>query len=96
MLFFDQSYLSKVECDAPQHCCKNGNQGCEGKCIPELWINDGEEDCDDGSDEKGMWKFEINKFLISVWSLECKSTCKNVCFFSVAYTFSNVKPTNFI
>ena len=49
--------LSKVTCDAPQHCCQNGNQGCEGKCIPEGWIDDGEKDCDDGSDEKGTWSF---------------------------------------
>ena len=45
--------FSKVTCDAPQHCCKIGDQGCEGMCIPESWINDDEEDCDDGSDEKG-------------------------------------------
>ena len=45
--------FSKVRCDAPQHCCKIGDQRCEGMCIPESWINDDEEDCDDGSDEKG-------------------------------------------
>ena len=45
--------FSKVRCDAPQHCCKIGEQGCEGRCIPESWIKDDEEDCDDGSDEKG-------------------------------------------
>jgi hypothetical protein len=48
----NQSYLSKVKCDAPRHCCQNGDQGCEGRCIPELWTNDNEKDCDDGSDEK--------------------------------------------
>ena len=42
-----------VSCDAPQYCCKNGDQGCDGRCIPESWIQDGKEDCDDGSDEKG-------------------------------------------
>ena len=56
-VFIDQSYLSKVPCDAPQHCCQNGDQGCEGKCIPEKWIDDGEKDCDDGSDEKGTCSF---------------------------------------
>ena len=53
-VFTDQSCLSKATCDAPHHCCQNGDQGCEDKCIPDEWINDGEEDCDDGSDEKGM------------------------------------------
>ena len=51
-------FFLKVSCYAPQHCCKNGDQGCEGRCIPESWINDGEGDCDNGSDE-GMWKFKI-------------------------------------
>ena len=45
-------FFSKVRCDAPRHCCKNGDQGCEGRCIPESWIKDGGKDCDDGSDEK--------------------------------------------
>ena len=46
-------YLSKVTCDAPRHCCQNGDGGCEGRCIPESWIDDGDKDCDNGSDEKG-------------------------------------------
>ena len=50
-------YLSKVSCDTPRHCCQNGDQGCEGRCIPESWIDDGDKDCDDGSDEKGMCSF---------------------------------------
>ena len=56
-VFSNHSHLSKVKCDAPRHCCKNGIIGCEGRCIPESWIIDGEEDCDDGSDEKGRCKF---------------------------------------
>ena len=67
-VLIDPSYLSKVPCDAPRYCCQNkvipnGDQVCEGMCIPESWINDGDEDCDNGSDEKGRWKFEINNFL---------------------------------
>ena len=56
-VFTYQFYFSKVTCDAPRHCCLNGDQGCKGKCIPESWTNDGAEDCDDGSDEYGRWKF---------------------------------------
>ena len=51
--FIDLSFLSTDYCYAPQFCCQNGDQGCEGQCIPELWIKDGEDDCDDGSDEYG-------------------------------------------
>ena len=53
MFLLIRFFLSKVTCDAPRHCCQNGDQGCEGKCIPESWIKDGEDDCDDGSDEYG-------------------------------------------
>ena len=58
----DPSYLSKVPCDAPRYCCQNkvipnGDQVCEGMCIPESWIDDGDKDCDDGSDEKGTCSF---------------------------------------
>ena len=58
-VLIDQSYLSKVPCDAPQHCCQyaSGSGWCKGRCIPESWINDGDKDCGDGSDEKGMYFF---------------------------------------
>ena len=58
-IFIDLSYLPKVKCDAPRHCCQSGENGCEGRCIPESWIIDGEEDCDDGSDEKGRCFYQI-------------------------------------
>ena len=48
------SYLLKslilVSCDA-RFCCESGIQGdqkCKGKCIQEIQINDGIEDCKDG------------------------------------------------
>ena len=59
-MVFNRSYLSKVTCDAPQHCCENVDQGCKGRCIPESYINDGGQDCDDGSDEKGTCSFLCN------------------------------------
>ena len=58
-VFTDQFFSSKVTCDAPRHCCQSVDQGCEGKCIPESWINDGAEDCENGSDEYGRWKFKV-------------------------------------
>ena len=64
-VLIDQSYLSKVTCDAPRHCCQNGRYGCEGICIPGSWIDDGEKDCDDGSDEKGTCSFVYCKVRIT-------------------------------
>jgi len=58
-----------VTCDAPRHCCQNGDQGCEGRCIPESWINDGDEDCDDGSDEKKVCRTSTDCF----GNLQCGS-----------------------
>ena len=42
-------------CDPPMFCCKYGDmgeQGCQGLCIPDSFINDNETDCSDGSDEQ--------------------------------------------
>ena len=52
----------------------NGDQGCEGKCIDEYFIMDGNEDCDDGSDEKGMWKFKIFARLICILRIDLNGT----------------------
>ena len=46
-----------VICDAPSFCCKEGDNGCEGKCAKESWINDGNPDCKDGSDESQPLKW---------------------------------------
>ena len=43
-----------MACDAPRFCCESGVQGdqeCQGRCIAEIYINDGNKDCDNGADE---------------------------------------------
>ena len=47
----------QMNCDADQFQCKVGdckysdNDNCNGPCIQSSWVNDGEADCTDGSDE---------------------------------------------
>ena len=45
-------YLFIVTCAATRFCCKNGTNGCEGRCMSLGVVNNGKSDCDDGSDEK--------------------------------------------
>ena len=52
--------ISSVICNAPRFCCNGNDQGengCKGRCIPEIFINDGKKDCDNGSDEEGSSMF---------------------------------------
>ena len=49
-----------MNCDADQFECIAGdckysdNNNCNGPCIKSSWVNDGEPDCTDGSDEENF------------------------------------------
>ena len=45
------------EFDCKEAGCTNpDNEECKGTCIPKSWVNDGEEECADGSDEEAISK----------------------------------------
>ena len=50
-------FSTETRCGADQFECKAGvcifsnNNNCDGPCILSSWVNDGAEDCSDGSDE---------------------------------------------
>ena len=54
--FIALNLTSTVACNAPYvFCCKSGvlgDQECQDLCIKESKINDGNKDCDNGSDEE--------------------------------------------
>ena len=51
------NFSTETRCGADQFECKAGvcifenNNNCNGVCILSSWVNDGAEDCSDGSDE---------------------------------------------
>ena len=54
-------------CDAPNFCCESGVQGdqeCKGRCIDEWQINDGYEQCSNGSDEG------VSGILYRIWMMK--------------------------
>ena len=57
------SFFSVITCKSSEFDCKEAgctnpdNKGCEGTCIPKIWVNDGEEECADGSDEGAICKY---------------------------------------
>lgn len=46
-----------MKCNPPNYCCDRSYFGCRGRCIPENWIKDGKQDCENGSDERGAYNF---------------------------------------
>ena len=56
-LSYNDLSITGLICNANQFQCQSGickhnkNPDCEGQCIKNSWVNDGEEDCTDGSDE---------------------------------------------
>ena len=55
-----------AKCDPDQFECQSGickytdNKYCNGPCIRNSWVNDGEADCTDGSDEGELLFFASN------------------------------------
>ena len=55
--FFSVPTCKSSEFDCKEAGCTNpDNEECEGTCIPKNWVNDGEEECADGSDEGAISK----------------------------------------
>ena len=50
---------SEFDCKAAG-CTNPDNEKCTGTCIPKSWVNDGEEECADGSDEGIIGMYENN------------------------------------
>ena len=40
-----------VECYESEFCCNKGDEGCHGRCISKDLVNNGKDDCPNGSDE---------------------------------------------
>ena len=62
------------KCNETQFNCKagsckyNDNTYCDGSCIPKIWLNNGRNDCTDGSDEPltCKWGFFARKYDLTV------------------------------
>ena len=51
------STCKSSEFDCKEAGCTNpDNKKCKGTCIPRSWVNDGDEECADGSDEGAISK----------------------------------------
>lgn len=58
-----------------QVTCDDGHFQClsDGECIPDVWLCDDEEDCEDGSDErqhcrKCIFTLKANKLYFKIWT----------------------------
>jgi len=72
----------QVACNVPyRFCCESGvlgDQECKGVCIKEIKINDGNKDCDNGSDEEVIAACDAPRFCCNSGvqgDQECKGRC---------------------
>ena len=97
-IFYTSIIFSTDECDADQFECKAGvcifesNNNCNGVCILSSWVNDGAEDCSDGSDEgatpdKGELTPSFKKWFFD------KNYLYNLCHTSVDCQWSDWTPS---
>ena len=54
---------NQFQCDAGD-CIYSDNANCNGQCIQNSWVNDGEADCTDGSDEG---EYSRGKSHVELW-----------------------------
>ena len=87
------SLVGKVVCKSSEFDCKSAGcmdpEECRGTCIPISWVNDGEEECADGSDEGtiGTKKFILLYFRLQLgYDLKLKANLFHV--FQIQYYLS--------
>ena len=59
ILFFSVTTCKSDQFDCKEAGCANPDWTCEGTCIFKGWVNNGKEDCADGSDEGAISKYMI-------------------------------------
>ena len=70
--------IGKVVCLSSEFDCKVAgcmhpdHELCRGTCIPKYWVNDGEDECADGSDEgpicmKNILYFRLDLLLLTIF-----------------------------